>query len=110
MKLLIYKGAFNSHIKVPELNGIVQKIVITTSIKTVAKRYLLICEPDYVYKEKSTQSDLDNAAKATSNKSVDKGETFTFENLENLNLSQFSIFPGGGAVYISSITITCKKK
>lgn len=106
----VSKGAFNSHIKVPELNGIVQKIVITTSIKTVAKRYLLICEPDYVYKEKSTQSDLDNAAKATSNKSVDKGETFTFENLENLNLSQFSIFPGGGAVYISSITITCKKK
>lgn len=104
------KGAFNSHIKTPELNGIVQKIVITTSIKTVAKRYFLICDSDYEYAAGITQSDLDKAAKAKSEKSTEKGATFTFDNLGDLNLSQFSIFPGGGAVYISSITITCKKK
>lgn len=102
--------AFNSHIRVPELNGIVQKVAITTSIKTTTNRYLLICDSEYTYEENSTQGQLDDAAKAISEKSTEKGATFTFDNLGNLNLSQFKIFPGGGAVYISSITITCKKK
>ena len=104
------KTAFNSHIQVPQQAGIVQKVVITTSAKTFFPRYILLCETGYSYAAGTTQANLDGAAKAKSNVSTDKGGTFTLENLEGLNLSQFSIFPGGGAVYISSITITYKRQ
>ena len=104
------KTAFNSHIQVPQQAGIVQKVVITTSAKTFFPRYILLCETGYSYAAGTTQTNLDGAAKAKSNVSTDKGGTFTLENLEGLNLSQFSIFPGGGAVYISSITITYKRQ
>lgn len=104
------KTAFNSHIQVPQQAGIVQKVVITTSAKTFFPRYILLCETGYSYAAGTTQASLDGAAKAKSNVSTDKGSTFTLENLEGLNLSQFSIFPGGGAVYISSITITYKRQ
>lgn len=103
------KTAFNSHIQIPKVNGIIQKIVVTTAPNTVAKRYILACAAGYTYEDGSTQAQLDEIAKAKSNVSTSTGETFTIDNIENLNLSELSIFPGGGAVYINSITITYKK-
>lgn len=103
------KTAFNSHIQIPKVNGIIQKIVVTTAPNTVAKRYILACAAGYTYEDGSTQAQLDEIAKAKSNVSTGTGETFTIDNIENLNLSELSIFPGGGAVYINSITITYKK-
>lgn len=103
------KTAFNSHIQIPKVNGIIQKIVVTTAPNTVAKRYILACAAGYTYEDGTTQAQLDEIAKAKSNESTDKGQTFTIDNIENLNLSELSIFPGGGAVYINSITITYKK-
>ena len=103
------KTAFNSHIQIPKVNGIIQKIIVTTAPNTVAKRYILACAAGYTYDDGSTQAQLDEIAKAKSNVSTGTGETFTIDNIENLNLSELSIFPGGGAVYINSITITYKK-
>lgn len=103
------KTAFNSHIQIPKVNGIIQKIVVTTAPNTVAKRYILACAAGYTYEDGSTQAQLDEIAKAKSNVSTGTGETFTIDNIESLNLSELSIFPGGGAVYINSITITYKK-
>lgn len=103
------KTAFNSHIQIPKVNGIIQKIIVTTAPNTVAKRYILACTAGYTYDDGSTQAQLDEIAKAKSNVSTGTGETFTIDNIENLNLSELSIFPGGGAVYINSITITYKK-
>ena len=104
------KTAFNSHIQVPQQAGIVQKVVVTTSAKTFFPRYVLLCDAGYSYAAGSSQGSLDQVAKAKSNVSDAAGGTFTMENLEGLNLSQFSIFPGGGAVYINSITITYKRQ
>ncbi len=101
--------AKNSRIIVPNLGGVAQKVVVETQDNTIAGRYVMLVDKDYTYADGSTQSELDAKALATSQKSSGVGETLVIDNIGELNLTQFAIFPGGGACYIKSITITCTK-
>lgn len=101
--------AKNSRIIVPALGGVAQKVVVETQENTITGRYLMLVDKDYTYAVGSTQEELNAQALATSQKSTGVGETFVIDNIGDLNLTQFAIFPGGGACYIKSITITCTK-
>lgn len=104
------KGAYNSRIIVPELGGKAQKLVVTTTADTYFPRYIGVYPADYAYEAGADKNDVKAAALALSNENTQAGETtFTIDNMEDLNLSQFSIFAPGGAVTINSITITCTK-
>ena len=99
-------GAFNSRITIPTVNGIVKNIKVTTAQNTTTGKTLLILPADYQYANVSTNTQLKNAALAESPATTSAGGIIIFENISELNLSEFSLFSIYGAIYISSIEIT----
>lgn len=102
-------SALNSRIITPELGGVAQKIVVEFADDTFFPRGIGIYDADYLEKSSTTATVHDAAAKAISVKTQAKGGSVSVD-LSELNLTRFAIFPSSdGAIYIKSITITCKK-
>lgn len=102
-------SALNSRIITPELGGVAQKIVVEFADDTFFPRGIGIYDADYLEESSTTATVHDAAAKAISEKTQAKGGSVSVD-LSELNLTRFAIFPSSdGAIYIKSITITCKK-
>lgn len=102
-------SALNSRIITPELGGVAQKIVVEFADDTYYPRGIGIYDADYLEESSTTATVHDAAAKAISEKTQAKGGSVSVD-LSELNLTRFAIFPSSdGAIYIKSITITCKK-
>lgn len=103
-------SALNSRIITPELGGVAQKIVVEFADDTFFPRGIGIYDADYLEESSTTATVHDAAAKAISEKTQAKGGSVSVD-LSELNLTRFAIFPSSdGAIYIKSITITCKSK